>query len=127
MQRGFDKKFSPLVLHFNTLSRKNSITVIETHEINFEKFSVKQDTKNKWACIYQGGCKKLYFWDLETRFRMTYKKFIFWLMRNFFYQLKNQKVTGESMCEIEAAAAKDYVKQVKQKLFERGVEKLENI
>ena len=47
----------------------------------------------------------------------------FWLMRNFFYQLKNQKVTGESMCEIEAAAAKDYVKQVKQKLFERGVKK----
>ena len=44
------------------------------------------------------------------------------LVDTFLIQLKNWKVTGQSLCEIEASA-KAYEKRVKQTLSDRGLEK----
>ena len=135
--RGVNEKFWPSLMQYLSLrGERQTTTVKETHQKKLMKLSERQD--RPLGKPGEGSVRALDDVELpnwvqqvltlgpkhpvmdkfnETHFLADIDVFL--------SDLKNRKVTGEALCEIEAVA-KAYAKRVKQTPSEKGVEKAQN-
>ena len=135
VQRGVDEKFWPSVIKYLSLrGQRQTSTVKEAHQKNLMKLSERQDRPlgKQGEGLVRGALDdvKLPNWvqqvlalgpkhPVRDKFNETH---FLADIDIFLSDLKNRKVPGEALCEIEAVA-KAYAKRVKQTPSDKGVEK----
>ena len=127
VQRGVDEKFWPSVIKYLSLSgQRQTATVKETYQKKLVKLSERQgegsvrapddvELPNWVQQVLALGPKH----PVRDKFNETH---FLADIDIFLLDLKNRKVPGEALCEIEAVA-KAYAKRMKQTPSDKGVEK----
>ena len=134
VQRGVDEKFWPSVIKFLSLrGQRQTTTVKETHQKKLMKLSERQDRplgEQGEGLVRALDDVKLPNWVQQVlalgpkhpvRDKVNETHFLADI-DIFLLDLKNRKVPGEALCEIEAVA-KAYAKRMKQTPSDKGVEK----
>ena len=134
VQRGVDEKYWPSGIKYLSLrGQKQTVTVKETHQKKLMKLSERQDRspgKQGEGSVRAHDDVELPDWVQQVlalgpkhSFRDKFNETLFLADIDIFLSdLKNRKVPGEALCEIEAVA-KTYAKRVKQTPTDKGVEK----
>ena len=134
VQRGVDEKFWPSVIKYLSLrGQRQTATVKETHQKKLMKLSERQGRpleKQGEGSVRALDDVEIPNWvqqvlalgpkhPVRDKFNETH---FLADIDIFLSDLKNRKVPGEALCEIEAVA-KAYAKRVKQTPYDKGVEK----
>ena len=134
VQRGGDEKFWPSVIKYLSLrGQRQTTTVRETHQKKLMKLSERQD--RPLGKQGEGSVRALDDVELPNCVQQVLALGPKHLVRDkfnethfladidiFLSDLKNRKLPGDALCEIEAVA-KAYAKKVKQTPSDKGVEK----